>query len=167
MSDLYRDFIDQKADQIINSLGGTITPAPANSELYRDFLDRKFDDVINAITGVNTVKSFAYVGTGLQNDRLITIPEDLHVVIMIISKYESASATIWFRTQAPFVIPTDIGIDYKIPFIVNRIATNSNTASSYISELYRYNSNTWSMSSRQSDVANLDGLGATHTVYYI
>ena len=51
MSDLYRDFIDQKADQIINSLGGTITPAPPN-ELYRDFLDRKFDDVITAITNM-------------------------------------------------------------------------------------------------------------------
>lgn len=54
MSDLYRDFIDQKADQIINSLGGTITPAPANSELYRDFLGRKFDDVITAIINMST-----------------------------------------------------------------------------------------------------------------
>lgn len=61
MSDLYRDFIDQKADQIINSLGGTITPAPPN-ELYRDFLDRKFDDVINACNGLVKVKSFTYIG---------------------------------------------------------------------------------------------------------
>ena len=57
MSDLYRDFIDQKADQIINSLGGTITPAPDNAELYRDFLDRKFDDVINAIDNVLPIGS--------------------------------------------------------------------------------------------------------------
>lgn len=49
MSELYRDFIDRKADEIITDLGGTITPAPANAELYRDFLDRKFDDVINAL----------------------------------------------------------------------------------------------------------------------
>lgn len=51
MNELYRDFIDGKADAIINSLGGTITPAPSNAELYRDFLDRKFDDVIRALNG--------------------------------------------------------------------------------------------------------------------
>lgn len=45
----YRDFIDNKANEIITDLGGTITPAPANPELYRDFLERKFDDVINAL----------------------------------------------------------------------------------------------------------------------
>ena len=52
MSELYRDFIDRKADSIINSLGGTITPAPANAELYRDFLDRKFNDVIAGLINV-------------------------------------------------------------------------------------------------------------------
>ncbi len=57
MSELYRDFIDSKANQIINSLGGTITPAPANAELYRDFLDRKFDDVINSIDNVLPIGS--------------------------------------------------------------------------------------------------------------
>ena len=57
MSELYRDFIDGKADEIINSLGGTITPAPANAELYRDFLDRKFDDVINGIDNVLPIGS--------------------------------------------------------------------------------------------------------------
>ena len=72
MSDLYRDFIDQKADQIINSLGGTITPPPANAELYRDFLDRKFDDVINAIGNVK-IKSFTYTGDG-NNPRTIQFP---------------------------------------------------------------------------------------------
>ena len=45
----YRDFIDNKANEIITDLGGTITPAPSNPELYRDFLERKFDDVINAL----------------------------------------------------------------------------------------------------------------------
>lgn len=63
MSELYRDFIDRKADEIINDLGGTITPAPANAELYRDFLDRKFDDVINAI-GNAKIKKFEYTGDG-------------------------------------------------------------------------------------------------------
>lgn len=57
MSELYRDFIDRKADQIINGLGGTITPAPGNAELYRDFLDRKFDDVINSIDNVLPIGS--------------------------------------------------------------------------------------------------------------
>ena len=54
MSELYRDFIDRKADQIITDLGGTITPSPVNTELYRDFLGRKFDDVITAITNIST-----------------------------------------------------------------------------------------------------------------
>lgn len=49
MSELYRDFIDRKADEIITDLGGAITPAPPNEELYRDFLERKFNDVINAL----------------------------------------------------------------------------------------------------------------------
>ena len=51
-NELYRDFIDGKADEIVTALGGTITPAPANAELYRDFLDRKFDDVINSIDNI-------------------------------------------------------------------------------------------------------------------
>lgn len=74
MSELYRDYIDGKADEIINSLGGTITPAPANAELYRDFLDRKFDDVVNAVSGLKTLKSFEYTGNG-QNPRTIQFPE--------------------------------------------------------------------------------------------
>lgn len=57
MSELYRDYIDRKADAIINGLGGTITPAPANAELYRDFLDRKFDDVINSIDNIFPVNT--------------------------------------------------------------------------------------------------------------
>lgn len=54
MSELYRDFIDRKADEIITDLGGNITHAPANAELYRDFLGRKFDDVITAIINMST-----------------------------------------------------------------------------------------------------------------
>lgn len=48
MDELYRDFVDRKANEIINDLGGTITPAPSD-ETYREFLNRKFDDVINAL----------------------------------------------------------------------------------------------------------------------
>lgn len=84
MSDLYRDFIDQKADQIINSLGGTITPAVPN-ELYRDFLDRKFDDVINAIGNVK-VKSFTYTGTGTDINNII-FPETPKFVLKIEHRY--------------------------------------------------------------------------------
>ena len=81
MSDLYRDFIDQKADQIITDLGGTITPAPVNAELYRDFLDRKVDDVINAIGNVK-VKSFTYIGDGA-NPASINFPETPKCVLGI------------------------------------------------------------------------------------
>ena len=84
MSELYRDFIDGKADEIINSLGGTITPAPANAELYRDFLDRKFDDVINAIGNVK-VKSFTYTGTGTITNT-INIPSDYSIILDITGK---------------------------------------------------------------------------------
>lgn len=81
MSELYRDFIDRKADSIINSLGGTITPAPANAELYRDFLDRKFDDVINALDNLK-IKSFTYTGDG-SNNLYITIPTNAKYIISI------------------------------------------------------------------------------------
>ena len=70
-NELYRDYIDGKADEIINSLGGTITPAPANAELYRGFLDRKFDDVINAIGMGKLVKSFTYTGTGSATNEIV------------------------------------------------------------------------------------------------
>lgn len=71
MSELYRDFIDSKANEIITDLGGTITPAPANAELYRDFLDRKFDDVINAIGTGKLVKKFTYIGTGSNTNEIV------------------------------------------------------------------------------------------------
>ena len=81
MNELYRDFIDSKADEIINGLGGTITPAPANAELYRDFLERKFDDVINAIGNVK-VKSFTYKGKG-QNTNIIKFPTKPTVILSV------------------------------------------------------------------------------------
>lgn len=57
MNELYRDFIDRRADDIINTVGGIITPAPANAELYRDFLDRKFTDVQNGLINVLPIGS--------------------------------------------------------------------------------------------------------------
>lgn len=89
MSDLYRDFIDQKADQIINNLGGTITPAVPN-ELYRDFLDRKFDDVINAVDNVK-IKSFTYRGNG-QYTRDIEFPVTPTIILSISSPYDGAGS---------------------------------------------------------------------------
>lgn len=80
MSELYRDFIDGKADEIINSLGGTITPAPANAELYRDFLDRKFDDVISAL-GV-PVRTYSYKGNG-SSIFDVTLPFKWHAILAI------------------------------------------------------------------------------------
>ena len=50
-SELYRDFLNRKADDVITALNGSITPAPAGDELYRDFIERKFDDVISGIGG--------------------------------------------------------------------------------------------------------------------
>ena len=82
MSELYRDFIDGKADEIINSLGGTITPAPANAELYRDFLERKFDDVINASAGIVRIKTHTYNGTGT-NPNTITFSDTVTAVLYI------------------------------------------------------------------------------------
>ena len=87
MSDLYRDFIDQKADQIINSLGGTITPAVPN-ELYRDFLDRKFDDVINALG--KTIKYYEYVGSDTSTlnptTHTLVLPEKFTAILSITGK---------------------------------------------------------------------------------
>lgn len=101
MSDLYRDFIDQKADQIINSLGGTITPAPANAELYRDFLDRKFDDVINAIGNVK-VKTFTYTGDGRLKST-ITFPSKPKVIFIKCGEYPVDATTERYNAIASFV----------------------------------------------------------------
>lgn len=89
MNELYRDFIDTKADAIINSLGGTITPAPANAELYRDFLDRKFDDVINATKEIK-IKEHHYTGNG-QTVNTIVFPDDVKYIINIQRKTDYSS----------------------------------------------------------------------------
>lgn len=51
----YREYIDGKADELIDKIGGIITPPPTNHELYRDFVNRKFNDVINGLDNVVTV----------------------------------------------------------------------------------------------------------------
>ena len=107
MSDLYRDFIDQKADQIINSLGGTITPAVPN-ELYRDFLDRKFDDVINAVDNVK-VKKFTYTGNG-STVNTITFPTK---PLAILSIYGVGTALAMMKSM-PFMHNESYGVGYVI-----------------------------------------------------
>lgn len=92
-NELYRDFIDTKADSIINSLGGTITPAPANAELYRDFLDRKFDDVINAINNVK-IKSYTYKGNGSGTNSII-FPEIPKIVLAIFGREPNEWRNAW------------------------------------------------------------------------
>lgn len=102
MSELYRDFIDGKADEIINSLGGTITPAPANTELYRDFLDRKFDDVINAIGNVK-IKKYEYTGHSTSNatyTHTINLPDNWNTIL----------AFIGYRTDNKTVINNEVTI---------------------------------------------------------
>lgn len=153
MSDLYRDFIDQKADQIINSLGGTITPAVPN-ELYRDFLDRKFDDVINAVDGVK-VKSFTYTGTGTQiND--ITFPVTPKIILGI--RTVSANNT---------VASTEVFYNLDKSFCYR---AQSNTQS------YQNSPNYTVLVSYNGNVMTLDGgtagrsfntLDREYTVYYI
>lgn len=123
MSDLYRDFIDQKADQIINSLGGTITPAVPN-ELYRDFLDRKFDDVINAVDNVK-IKKHEYTGHSSSSttySHTINLPDNWNTIL----------AFIGYRTDNKTVINNEVTIindtvfnDYVYPCVIHG---NSNTS---------------------------------------
>lgn len=124
-NELYRDFIDRKADAIINSLGGTITPAPANAELYRDFLDRKFDDVINSIDNVR-VKTLTYMGNG-NNTNTIKFPTIPKIILSIdgrgsLSAYMKSAPISWGNTE--------IGVGYVLGTgtspTVNQYAYNIN-----------------------------------------
>ena len=152
MSELYRDYIDGKADEIINGLGGTITPPPANVELYRDFLDRKFDDVINSTNGLVKVKSFTYTGDG-QTTRQITFTETPHIVIIqglgygwnstlpIIFNLSEATASIVFDDNAG----GSVGLrTARLSYLNDTLTIDGNVA--------RYSMNT---------------SGVTYTVYYI
>ena len=158
MSDLYRDFIDQKADQIINGLGGTITPPPVNAELYRDFLDRKFDDIINAIGNVK-VKSFTYIGDG-NNINTIQFPDIPKYILSIQRKYTGNAHymammydLIWnYTQQSPAV--------YK--------ATNGSSVV-WVLDNISYSDNEMTITNFSSTSAGqiLNTLNVEYTVYYI
>lgn len=153
MSDLYRDFIDQKADQIINSLGGTITPAPPN-ELYRDFLDRKFDDVINAIDNVK-VKSFTYTGNN-GNPNTITF-QDIPKLILGIQGKSGPAFT------ASTIIIWDVSLSCNV--LLSR-PSDFQTAN-YGATLSYDNVNKQLTIEAESSARALNTNGSTYTVYYI
>ena len=130
MSDLYRDFIDQKADQIINSLGGTITPAPGNAELYRDFLDRKFDDVINALT----IKEYEYRGNGNTTVE-ITLPQIPKLVLFIFGKtpntsIQSGSFNSYCNFGCSYLLGSNSNTpgSFTVSIVDNKITITANTA---------------------------------------
>lgn len=151
-NELYRDFIDGKADAIINSLGGTITPA--NAELYRDFLDRKFDDVINAIAGFNPIKSFTYTGLGSLTNA-ITFPEKPKFILAIFSQHTANGVT----TTTPF--------GYGTPYTFVDLGTvDLNTAPSTRTAILTYNDNVITVNAGTSERA-LNRNNSTYTVYYI
>ena len=81
MSELYRDFIDRKADDVISALNGSITPDPGN-ELYRDFLNRKFNDVILGIDNYLPSLSFPSVSGAICtfNSQYAGLPLKAHEV---------------------------------------------------------------------------------------
>lgn len=157
-NELYRDFIDGKADEIINSLGGTITPAPANAELYRDFLDRKFDDVINAIDNVK-IKSFTYTGDGQSTNNIVfpTLPK---YVLSIQGKYMPNLG--WIRSDL---------IIWGLSFSTSDHLHANNNKGSTVSEwsvLCSYDDNTKTLTlegNNQDNVFNTNGV--TFTVLYI
>lgn len=156
MSELYRDFIDRKADQIINSLGGVITPPPANAELYRDFLDRKFDDVINAISSFNPVKSFTYNGAGSPNNN-ITFPKIPSIVI--IEGYLNNQNNIWSKTS-----PILWGVTQASS--MSSVRTDNFSVSSGAGFHVSFNDNVMTIESA-NNYSSMNSTGVTYTVYYI
>ena len=156
MSELYRDYIDGKADEIINSLGGTITPAPANAELYRDFLDRKFDDVINAIDDNVKVKSFTYTGGGT-NPNVIEFPT-IPKRVLRIEGYNANDHSAWSNLQG-FIWGNSKGtFFYQIPFNLGSVTFRSIALSFNDNELTLTGGSTTQV---------MDTNGITYTVYYI
>ena len=156
MSELYRDFIDGKADEIINSLGGTITPAPANAELYRDFLDRKFDDVINACNGLVKVKSFTYNGYANPINN-ITFPEIPSIVI--IEGYLNNQNNIWSKT-APILWGTTMASS------MSSVRTDNYSTSSGGGFHVSFNDKVMTIDSA-NNYSSMNSSGVTYTVYYI
>ena len=163
MSDLYRDFIDQKADQIINSLGGTITPAVPN-ELYRDFLDRKFNDVINAIVGNNPVKSFKYTGVGYTGTNKIYYPSDCHMILFIEGNIVSSGtpAYNYAASIAPIPIRTSGTMEGTVVLNIKN-ATNRSEVPWHIT----FYNNYIDTSSSSNAIYNMNQSNTEYTVYYI
>lgn len=126
----YRDFIDNKANEIITGLGGNITPAPANPELYRDFLNRKFDDVINALG--YPVRTYSYKGNGASTFD-VTLPFKWHAILVIQG----------MGTSDNFVITTHEIINNLTPYIrvayYNAVSSTAFTGLNYyITEMTDY-----------------------------
>lgn len=157
-NELYRDFIDRKADAIINSLGGTITPAPANAELYRDFLDRKFDDVVNAIGNVK-VKSFTYTGNDSLNLNL-TIPANAKFIISIQGVIPVSGGNNGFYSTGLVDLNN---LNKWLP--VQGVITGSGNANRYYS-IYSLNNNILRLGTTPANNV-LNVLDVEYTVYYI
>ena len=163
MSDLYRDFIDQKADQIITDLGGTITPAPANAELYRDFLNRKFDDVINAIGNYRTpIKSFTYTGTGTQS-HIINIPNDCRAIISIEGFFTPAGTYNYAKTVGTLLMK-ETGSQSRITgSLYQSSATSISSGCLYINHYDGY----ITVTSLSNANYAFNAANSEYTVYYI
>ena len=161
MSDLYRDFIDQKADQIINSLGGTITPAPGNAEMYRDFLDRKFDDVINAVDNVK-IKTFTYTGNGNAVNNTITFPTKPLFVLAIIGYYDNETTS--------QLMPIPYGSEYAVIHPIQHTPVDpvwKDNTSRTINTIWNDNELTLNYPSGQYASRTLNINNKEYTVYYI
>lgn len=83
-AELYRDFINIKANDVITALNGTITPPPAGVELYRDFLNRKFNDVIAGIGSYIPPVSFPTVSGSIVtfNSQYVGLPLKSHKIAL-------------------------------------------------------------------------------------
>lgn len=155
MSELYRDFIDSKADQIINSLGGTITPAPANAELYRDFLDRKFDDVINALP---IIKTLEYTGKGSTTNE-IDFGNVTPKIIFMIQGNSGAGDTLPFSISTNIIYGKTMRTTYRQP-------GNAGQAVSELSVVVSYSGNKMTLTCN-NNFSTFNTLGNKYTVYYI
>ena len=153
----YRDFIDNKANEIITGLGGTITPAPVNPELYRDFLDRKFDDVINAIGNLPNIKSFTYTGDGTTSF-VIQFPELPKVVLAIYGTPDS--------TRDSLISNYVWGLPRCACF---SLYTNQVINSAYRSVMCNVNNTSYRLrlTTTDSPIDICNKLNTTYTVYYI
>ncbi|MBO7731443.1 MAG: hypothetical protein J6S67_02795 [Methanobrevibacter sp.] len=153
-NELYRDFIDTKADSIINSLGGTITPAPANAELYRDFLDRKFDDVINACS--NRIKIHTYTGNNNVPNNII-MPEIPRLIVGL-TRRSSDNISICNYLLSP--------IEWGIDLSAKSLYKSSSGSLSLIELTCSYNDNIITLTGTNAS-QSFNSRDITYYVYYI